>query len=282
MSTLIVGYGYVGQYLAAQLKAPVHIIKRHPIQTTKSIQPLFFDLCQAHYPSLPAVDTLYYMVAAEQHTELAYRRAYVIALQKLIDALKTQKKMPKRFIFISSTAVYEQTQDTWVDETATTSSNHFSAARLLKAESLVSQLQCETMIARVSGIYGPGRTGLIQKIKTAAPQQTITISNRMSNRIHVIDLVRALDFINQLNTTVNIINLSDRQPSPSVEIANWLSQVMHRKDIQWQVTHYKHSSKSHRSRANRPISSQYLQSLGFKFQYPDYQTGFQSILAHRP
>lgn len=155
MSTLIVGYGYVGQYLATELHEPVHIIKRHPIHTPKRIRPLFLDLCHSDYPSLPTVDNLYYMVAAKEYSEAAYRSAYVIALKTLIHALEKQKKMPKRFTFISSTSVYEQTDNTWVNETATTTPGHFTSATLLEAENLVSQLPCHTSIARVSGIYGP-------------------------------------------------------------------------------------------------------------------------------
>ena len=153
--------------------------------------------------------------------------------------------------------------------------NILQALSFCTAETLVSKLDCQTMIARCSGIYGPGRARLISKIKQAAPQALLPIKSSMSNRIHVIDLARALIFLNQLKHLPDLINISDTAPTPLPEIATWLAKKIQRQDIQWQAA--KHDS-SARPQHHRKIASQRLQALGFKFQFPDYRTGFQSIL----
>ena len=75
---------------------------------------------------------LVYCVAASQRDEAGYRQAYVEGLANLQAALASQDV--KRILFVSSSAVYHQNDDGWVDEASTTQPPRFNGKVMLEAE----------------------------------------------------------------------------------------------------------------------------------------------------
>ena len=92
----------------------------------------------------------------------AYRRAYVEGLVNLLARLPTPGP---RVIFTSSTSVYGQDDGSWVDEASPTLPPRETGRILLEAEAALSGSGRDFSILRLGGIYGPGRTRLLETVR---------------------------------------------------------------------------------------------------------------------
>jgi len=73
----------------------------------------------------------------------------------------------RRFIFVSSTSVYHQNDGSIVDENSATNPVRFNGQLVLEGERQVRDLSIGTVV-RFSGIYGSGRTRMIDRVKSTA------------------------------------------------------------------------------------------------------------------
>ena len=113
----------------------------------------------------------------------------------------------------------------WVDETTEANPVTFSGEILLQAEQIIKDLPCSSTVVRFSGIYGPGRTRLIDQVQEAkgrpkTPQQ-------WSNRIHADDCGGVLAHLIELYESDRSIEpvylASDCQPVTQHDIRNWIA-----------------------------------------------------------
>ena len=90
-------------------------------------------------------------------------------LAHVLDALERDGVTPRRVLFVSSTAVYGDAGGGWVDESTTPAPGGFSGRILREAEELLrSRLRgtgTAPVVLRLGGIYGPGRTRLIDQVR---------------------------------------------------------------------------------------------------------------------
>jgi nucleoside-diphosphate-sugar epimerase len=275
-SILIVGYGYLGKMIAHYAQTnTIYIIKKKNTPLAQSIQPLFFDLTQTQYPILPQADTLFYCVSAKKSTPEAYHQAYIQALNNLIHQLTKQQRLPKHFVFVSSTSVYHQQNGEPVNESSSTQPQSFQGKTMLAAEQIIKQLPCQNTSARLSGIYGPNRTTWLKRIQAYNPLPT-DLKQKISNRIYVDDAARALLHLSQLTPAPQSINLSDPNPTPISTIHHFLTQTHPLPNISDPT---KTLPKTQRQQgSNKSIQCSQLLQTGFRFLYPDYQTGIKKLL----
>ena len=162
---LIVGLGYVGQTLAKALMTQgrrVDAIKRQPLAHNHNALTLIEHDLTTHPPKLArAYDRVYFMLGATSRSAEAYQNTYIKALQHTLEALPSAQ----HFFFISSTSVYHQNDGQWVDESMATDPQHFTGQIMLQAETLALATPYPSTVLRCSGIYGPGRTHLIERIQ---------------------------------------------------------------------------------------------------------------------
>ena len=141
MRVLIAGCGDLGTALALELAAAgdeVIGLRRHPEALPAPIAPFAADLADPRSLALlPSVDAVVYAAAADSSTDEAYRRAYVDGVRHLLAAPGLQQHSPRRFVFVSSTAVYAQDGGEWIDERSPAQATHFRARLLLEGEALV-------------------------------------------------------------------------------------------------------------------------------------------------
>src|SRR5690606_18946922 len=109
-----------------------------------------------HLPT--SIDRLVFMPTPAQRTAEAYQAIYVQGWSNLWAALE---RPPKRSLVVSSTSVYAQSDGEWVDELSATLPARFNGRLLLEMEARARAASKDTVIARLSGIYGPGRERLI-------------------------------------------------------------------------------------------------------------------------
>ena len=265
-SLLVAGCGDLGMRLGERLKDgdwQVHGLRRRPDRLPPFIRGIGADLLTpSSLEKIPqSWDAVIYQATPGERTPDAYREAYVDGLSNLLQRVRTQ-----RLIFVSSTAVYGQDQGEWVDEDSATEPQAFSGRILLEAEARAREHG--GLVVRFSGIYGPGRDYLIRTLKSGRarcrrdpPQWT--------NRIHADDCAAVLDHLLNLAQAQPLYLASDSMPTPRCEVLTWLAK-------QLDLPGPKADSES--SGQGKRIRNQRLTSAGFEFQYPDYQTGYRTLL----
>lgn len=206
-----------------------------------------------------------------------YHRAYVETSRCLIDTLGGNSQPPSLVIYVSSTGVYHQTDGSWVDERSETRPQIASGRRLLEAENLWRESGLSHTIVRFAGIYGGGRQHLLRQViagkggpKNDAP---------FTNRIHVDDCTGVIEFLLDRHVAGEDLErlylASDKQPATSWEVREWLAHA-----LGYGPNHLKETSASGRG-GNKRCSNARLLSSGYRFQYPDYRSGYSELLQSR-
>src|SRR5215469_14900717 len=192
---LMAGCGDLGLRVARLLLArgdDVHAIRRHPpAQDDGSVRWLSADLTRPEtLAALPRHFTqLVYLPTPDAREEQAYRAVFVDALGHLLDALNGSPL--KRVLFVSSSAVYGEHSDAWVDEETPPDPPGFNGKVLIEAERWLSTQPIPSTVLRLAGIYGPGRLQLIERLRTGQARAPHTRVH-WSNRIHVDDAAAAI------------------------------------------------------------------------------------------
>ena len=268
---LIAGFGDLGRRLVKRLSSSEanvwhsHALRRSAESSQTSFTSLQADLNQ---PETLAVvrghwDAVVYTATPSQRTSDGYRKAYVQGLDHLLQTITTD-----RLIFVSSTAVFGQDQGEWVDEYSATEPQRFNGQILLEAEQLARQ--AGGTVLRFSGIYGPGRTRLIERVRQGGIQcqQKPPV---WTNRIHADDCAGVLAHLLNLESPEPLYLASDREPVPRWDLYEWLAQrlsvsgLVEQNDVG--------------SGQGKRINSARLLSSGFEFEYPSFREGYADLLA---
>jgi nucleoside-diphosphate-sugar epimerase len=269
---LIVGAGYIGLPLAhalANTHNEVFIIKRRPVELTinHAIHPIYSDLFDLD--ELPNVDAIIYLVSADGREEAFYQKAYIDGPDKIMRLYRN--RMPKRFIFGSSTAVYPFHDGEWVDEsTALPAASEMNGIMLQEAEAQVSTFNCDSIITRLGGLYGPGRYHIVDRMKKG--EFKMTEKPVYTNRIHQHDCISALRFIYDMPQPESIYNLVDSDPIPVNELVAWISTK-----LGVPAPTPSQTTKHFYSKTNKRVSNARLLGEGFEFKYPSFIEGYQAL-----
>ena len=121
-----------------------------------------------------------------------YRSVYRDGLANLLEFFA-----PRRVIFTGSTSVYAQDNGEWVDEDSPTEPVRETGEILLEAEKLA--LDAGGIVARLAGLYGPGRSVYLKKFLEGSAVLE-TGGSRWTNQIHRDDAARALKFLSGILT----------------------------------------------------------------------------------
>jgi nucleoside-diphosphate-sugar epimerase len=128
----------------------------------------------------------------------------------------------KRLIYLSSSGVFGVTDGSWVDEGSTPRPQNLHTRARLESEGKYSELSCNVVSLRISGIYGPGRG---MGIALQEGRYHLVKGERWSNRIQVADLaeviVRAIRAEDDLPP---LLCVSDDRPALSSEVAEFYTQ----------------------------------------------------------
>jgi len=272
VKVLIAGCGYVGSALGVELLADgdeVWGLRRDPSQLPAGFSPLAADLeSPADLRDLPAgLDAVVYCAGADESTDAAYQRAYVTGLSHLLHALEGRNL--QRVFFTSSTAVYAQSEGQWLDESAETAPTYFSGVRLLEAEILLRQHRLPSTILRCSGIYGPGRTRLIESVR----QGTARGSARHTNRIHRDDVAGAIRHFLRAGAAPELLLLSDDEPAPERDVLRYVADRLG-------VPEPPAGGLPAASRpGDKRCSNARLRASGYRLRFPTYREGYSALLA---
>ena len=198
-----------------------------------------------------------------------YRRVYFEGARNLLSELR-----PGRFIYTSSTSVYAQTGGEWVDETSAAEPRHETGKILRETEEFVSQNG--GVVVRLAGIYGPGRSALLRKF-LSGEARIEGGGGRYLNQAHRDDIAAALFLLASLPNEEKmergaIFNVVDDQPVTQLEAYQWLATKLARALPPSMPT----TASRKRGASNKRVSNQKLRILGWRPQFPTFQTGMET------
>lgn len=272
--TLIAGCGFVGTQLAHELQREGHEVwglSRSQPDLPEGARWIAADLTDAaSLARLPDVDYVVYCASAGESSDERYRAVYVQGMSNVLQAYRGRPL--KRLAFVSSTAVYHQTNGDWVDETSPTTPTHFSGKRTLEAEAVARAADFPSVILRCAGIYGPGRTRLIDSVRNGSARWTDG-APRFTNRIHRDDVAGALAHVLRHEHPQPLYLGVDEDPAPEREVYALLAGL-----LGVHVPPPGPAEGGHRLTGNKRCSGERLRASGYTFRFPSFRQGYAAML----
>jgi nucleoside-diphosphate-sugar epimerase len=212
----------------------------------------------------------FFILTPDKHNDVAYYRAYISAQRHFLHML--QGRPIKRYFFISSTSVFGQSEGEWVDESSPVEARNFASRTLIEAEQIAWQSGLPATVVRFGGIYGPGRTHLIDMVLSGKAH---CMEGVYSNRIHVVDAARMLAHLRNLEAPESLYVGVDNAPAPLCEVYEWLAEQL---SVPLQIDHREPTESARQVRANKRIRNTRIRSTGFEFRYPTYREGYGELI----
>jgi len=208
---------------------------------------------------LQGADAVISAVSSGRGGEEAYREVYLTGIRNAIDCLK-----PGRVLFVSSTSVYAQNDGAWVTEESPAEPVPATGRVLREAEEVA--LGYGGMVARLAGIYGPGRAVLLRRFfeKTAVIEGA---GGRHLNQIHADDAAGALFHLIEQELPAGIYNVSDDKPLTQLGFYQWLAEYLG----EALPPHGPEPVERKRGVTDKRVSNAKLRSMGWSPIYPSIQ-----------
>lgn len=279
-NVLIAGCGYIGTALGARLAADGYTVwglRRQVRELPPSLHPVPADLTRPEsLRALPrGIDVVFYTAAAHGRTDEGYRAAYVDGVRHLLEALQQQHQHPRRIFFTSSTGVYAQCHGEWVDESWPAEPTHFSGIRLLEGEALLRESPFPATVVRLAGIYGPGRSRLIDSVRQGTAVCPAGEPVYM-NLIHRDDCAGALYRLMRLAYPAPLYLGVDHHPVDKGTLLRWLAAKLEMPSPPLEAVS---DAMRQRLRSNKRCRNGRLIAAGYAFRYRSFRTGYAALLA---
>jgi electron-transferring-flavoprotein dehydrogenase len=272
---LVAGCGDVGARLGVTLAArgeKVYGLRRSDAPLPAGMLPLRADLTDAAtLRNLPDdIERVVFLPAPGARDAAAYRGLFVDGVANLADALAARARV-ERFVFVSSSAVYGEHGGDWVDETTPCAPLAFNGELLLEAESRLYESGLPAIVARVSGLYGPGRTRLVDQVAHGTARLPAGAAE-YTNRIHVDDTAAALAHLLALAEPDDRYLVTDDHPATLAEVYGFIAERLG-VPLPPQET-----APSTRAVGNKRLSNRRLRASGFSLRYPEFRDGYATVL----
>jgi nucleoside-diphosphate-sugar epimerase len=274
---LVAGCGYVGEatvdlFHAAGWKVEgwVHSEESAARLSAKPYRVALVDVSQPDQVAeqTEAFDAVIHCVSTRGGDADMYRRIYFNGACNLLNSFPAAK-----ILFTSSTSVYAQHDGSWVTEESETKPLRETSRILLETEELV--LDNGGIVARLAGIYGPGRSALLSKFLNG----TATIeaeNNRFVNQVHRDDIASALFLLLNGNpqSRLQIYNVVDDEPMLQSDCYRWLARRLNRP-----LPPIRQSQQPRkRGNTNKRVSNSKLRQLGWSPQYPTFADAMEKSI----
>jgi nucleoside-diphosphate-sugar epimerase len=274
---LLVGCGDIGTGLGERLLArgaEVWGLKRLPDDLPAGFHRVagdFTDPASLEDLQGEAFDDVVVTLTPAEHSDAAYETAYVGGLRNVLAALDPA---PGFVVFVSSTSVYHQDDHGWVDETSPTEPATFSGQRTLEAEAVLRACGLPHVIVRFSGIYGPGRTYLIDQVKAGracGPEDRL-----YTNRIHREDGIGFLDHLlarHHAGDDLHDLYLAtDSYPVTMWDVQSWIASKLG-------IDPFSLKTGPVPGRTSKRCRNARMRNSGYELRYPDYMSGYGELLS---
>lgn len=231
MEVLLAGCGWLGREVAGRLlargdrvTAMTRTAESASLLRERGIVASALDLAApgASQSIRGRYDGIVAMQSASGPGTAAYERAYIDATRAV---LASEGAAGAAFVYVSSTGVFGQTDGSWVDESTQPTPADETAEVLVEAERLVldrSWHRAHPRIVRCSGLYGPGRTGTIERVRSgslALGDGDETWMNFCHRDDAAVAVIAALD----CGSPGGIYHASDASPAMRRDVVSWIA-----------------------------------------------------------
>ena len=266
---VIAGCGYVGRHVARlfhqggwEVLAITHsresqeALRGEPFATFSCDMTRRSDLSAL---GLNRVDVVVHCASSGRGGAQEYRKIYLEGAENLQAAF-----FPKRLLFTSSTSVYAQTDGSCVDETSAAEPDRETGAILRSAERYV--LGVGGIVARLAGIYGPGRSVLLAKFLEGRAVIEGD-GGRWINQIHRDDAASAIFFLLNGENASGLYNVADDSPMTQRDCYGWLAGKFGRPLPPVGPV----DANRKRGWTSKRVTNQKLRALGWTPKYPSFK-----------
>jgi len=276
---VIAGCGYVGNALARMLIDEDHQVfgvRRDVSKLAPGVQGIEGDLAQPKTlgPAPRRVEYAVFAVGADEGSEQAYRRAYLDGLAGFLEWLADEGQRPRRIVMTSSTSVYGQRRGEYIDEDSPTHPTHFRGETLLTSERLLAASGLSCVVVRLGGIYGPGRTSLIDRARSGGLR--LRSSEHFTNRIQRDDaagLIRHLLF--HPSPEPLYLGVDDESAEES-KVYEWIAKEL---GVPAPVPDVEDATASRRRDVgSKRCSNRRARESGYRFRYPTFREGYAELI----
>ena len=259
---LIAGCGYLGQATAKVFRAAGWQVEGWTSRQVDIANRAAVHAVAADY------DVIIQAASSRGGSAEDYRRVYLEGARNLRSAFPNVLHL-----FASSTSVYAQRGGELVDENSPAEPERETGRVLLEAEKVV--LCGGGIVARLGGIYGPGRSALLRKF--LGGKAVIEAEERYINQAHREDMAAALFLLAEQHPRAEIFNVTDDHPLTIRECYEWLAETLQR-PIPPRVNS---PMERKRGNSNKRVKSAKLRGRGWSPRYPTFQAGMtESVLPH--
>ena len=215
-----------------------------------------------------APDILVHCASSGRGGADSYRSIYRDGLENVLCAFA-----PRRVIFTGSTSVYSQVDGLLVTEESPANPLVETGMVLLEAEALA--LQAGGIVARLSGLYGPGRAVYLRKFL----EGTAVIEDggrRWINQIYRDDAAAALLRLADEAVVPGIYNVCDDTPCMQRELYRWIADY-----LQGSLPPEGPAERNpKRGWTSKRVSNAKLRATGWRPEFPSYRDALP-LLAKR-
>jgi len=270
---LLAGCGDLGLRVAQRLLArgdEVWALRRTPpVSDDSGIRWLRGDLTQPmSLRGLPAgITRLVYLPTPDRREPAAYRATFVDGLRHLLDALG--RATLRRILLVSSSAVYGEHGGDWVDEDTPPAPPGFNGAVLLETEQWLAAQPVVSIVLRLAGLYGPGRTQLLERLRAVQLKVPRSVPH-WANRIHVDDAAAAVVHLLSLADPLPLYVGVDSLPLPLDVLYDHLAGLI--------GAPLAADGPAPGGVGSKRLSNARLRASGFVPQWPDARDGYAALL----
>ena len=185
--------------------------------------------------------------------------------------------------YLSTTSVYGDKKGEWVSEDTVLKPSLERSILRVAAENLWIKLgdilETKTMIFRLAGIYGPGRS-LVDRLIQNERIYVVDKPAHLFNRIHIEDIVGAIEKAMSTQSRATIFNLSDDLPATQIEVAQFAANLLRKKLPDTVNLKSERVSEMARSfyKEEKKVSNKKLKNeLGYNLIFPSFKEGLLEI-----
>ncbi|TKX80854.1 NAD-dependent epimerase/dehydratase family protein [Halorubrum sp. SD626R] len=298
MRVVVVGCGYVGLELAAQLAERGHAVTgvRRSDAGLDAIEEVgrqtdgggAVDAVRADatdpasLDALPDADAVVFAASSGGRGADAAREVYVDGLRNVIEAYAERPSSPDRLVYTSSTGVYGDHDGGWVDEETPIDPTTEKTRVLAEAERIAletaSDAGIDGTVARFAGLYGPDRYRLERYVEGP-------VTAGYLNMVHRNDAAGAVRYLLETDSARGEpVVVIDDEPVDKHAFADWLadecgvSRPEKRSKAERIAAGDLSAAAERRVRTSKRCSNDRLRALGYEFAYPTFREGYRDAV----
>jgi nucleoside-diphosphate-sugar epimerase len=197
--------------------------------------------------------------------------------------LASRAKTIEYVAYLSTTGVYGDHGGAWVDESTPLTPNTERGQRRLDAEvawlELHKKRDLPVHLFRLAGIYGLGRN-VFENLRDGTAKRVIR-EGQVFSRIHVEDIAGILEASMRKPHPGRAYNVADDEPCPPQDVVTYAAGVLGLApppEIPFEQAELSPMARSFFMDSKRVSNARVKEELGYKFLYPNYQTGLASLI----